>query len=86
MNAPLKRPSRWRLLRDVAVFQIKLGMEARLDITRIPVSLAAAGLDLLLGNWRLPRWFHALLRCGERCKCWIDIWRIATPCSYIPPS
>lgn len=86
MNAPLKRPSRWRLLRDVVVFQIKLGMEALLDITLIPVSLAAAGLDLVLGNWRQPRWFHSVLRFGERCEGWIDVWGIATPGSEMPPA
>jgi hypothetical protein len=70
------RGSRWRLVRDVAVFQIKLGMEALLDLTLIPVSLAAAGLDLLLGNWRKPRWFHAVLRFGERCERRIDLWGV----------
>jgi hypothetical protein len=73
------RGTRWRLVRDVVVFQIKLGMEAVLDITLIPVSLAAAALDLVLGNWRRPRWFHAVLRFGERCEHWIDLWGIATP-------
>ncbi len=73
------RDSRWRLFRDVVVFQIKLGMEAVLDITLIPVSLAAAGMDLLLGNWRRPRWFHAVLRFGERCENRINLWGIATP-------
>jgi len=73
------RETRWRLLRDVAVFQVKLGMEAVLDITLIPVSLAAAALDLLLGNWRRPRWFHAVLRFGERCEHWIDLWGVAAP-------
>jgi len=71
--------TRWRLLRDVVVFQIKLGMEAVLDLTLIPVSLVAAALDLLLGNWRRPRWFHAVLRFGERCEHRIDLWRVATP-------
>ena len=78
--------TRWRLLRDVVVFQIKLGMEAVLDIALIPVSLAAAGLDLLLGNWRRPRWFHAVLRFGERCEHRIDLWRVATPGVDAPPS
>jgi hypothetical protein len=78
--------SRWRLLRDVVVFQVKLGMEAVLDITLIPVSLAAAGLDLLLGNWRRPRWFHAVLRFGERCEHRIDLWRVATPGVDAPQS
>jgi hypothetical protein len=78
--------TRWRLVRDVVVFQVKLGMEAVLDITLIPVSLAAAGLDLLLGNWRQPRWFHAVLRFGERCEHRIDLWRVATPGVDAPPS
>jgi hypothetical protein len=76
MTADSNRGSRLRLLRDVIVFQVKLGMEALLDITLIPVSLAAAGLDLLLGNWRRPRWFHAVLRFGERCERRIDLWGV----------
>jgi hypothetical protein len=71
--------TRWRLFRDVVVFQIKLGLEALLDLTLIPVSLAAAGLDLLLGNWQRPRWFHRVLRFGERCERRIDLWGAATP-------
>ena len=43
MAADSNRGSRWRLVRDVVVFQVKLGAEALLDITLIPVSLAAAG-------------------------------------------
>ena len=78
--------TRWRLARDVVVFQIKLGMEAVLDLTLIPVSLAAAALDLLLGNWRRPRWFHAVLRFGERCEHRIDLWRVATPGVDAPQS
>jgi hypothetical protein len=77
MNSKPRQGSRWKLLRDVVVFQIKLAMEALLDITLIPVSLAAAGLDTVLGNWRQPRWFHAVLRFGERCEHWIDLWGAA---------
>jgi hypothetical protein len=76
MAVDSNRGSRWRLVRDVVVFQVKLGMEALLDITLIPVSLAAAALDLLLGNWRKPRWFHAVLRFGERCERRIDLWGV----------
>ena len=77
MTDDSNRGSRWRLLRDVAVFQVKLGLEALLDLTLIPVSLVAAGLDLLLGNWRRPRWFHAVLRFGERCERRIDLWGVS---------
>ena len=76
MAADSNRGSRLRLVRDVVVFQVKLGAEALLDITLIPVSLAAAALDLLLGNWRRPRWFHAVLRFGERCERRIDLWGV----------
>ena len=84
MTGDSKRSSRWRLLRDVVVFQVKLAMEALLDITLIPVSLAAAGLDLLLGNWRQPRWFHAVLRFGERCERRIDLWGVPAAESAAP--
>ena len=72
-----KRGSRLRLLRDVIVFQVKLGLEAFLDLALIPISLAAAGLDLVLGNWRQPRWFHTVLRFGERCERRIDLWGVS---------
>jgi len=72
-----KSGSRLRLLRDVVVFQVKCAFEALLDLTLIPVSLAAAGLDLVLGNWRRPRLFHAVLRFGERCERRIDLWGVS---------
>jgi hypothetical protein len=78
--------TRWRLVRDVAVFQIKLGMEAVLNLTLIPVSLAAAALDLLLGNWRQPRWFHTVLRFGERCEHRINVWGVAGHGAHAPLS
>lgn len=72
--------SRWRLARDVVVFQVKCGLEAVLDLTLIPVSFVAAALDLLLGHWRNPRWFYAVLRFGEDCERRINLWGIpSTP-------
>lgn len=70
------RSTRWRLVRDVAVFQVKVGLEALLDLTLIPASLGAAPLDLLLGNWQEPRWFHAVLRFGEHCEQKINLWGV----------
>jgi hypothetical protein len=86
MTAEHRRGTRLRLIHDVIVFQIKLGMEAVLDITLIPVSLAAAAMDLLLGNWRHPRWFHAVLRFGERCERRIDLWGAAAAGANDPDS
>jgi hypothetical protein len=79
MTTKPRQESRLRLARDVVVFQIKCGLEAILDLTLIPVSLAAAVLDLLLGNWRDPRWFHAVLRFGERCEQRINLWGVSSP-------
>jgi hypothetical protein len=76
MTSSGDRGSRWRIVRDVVVFQVKCGLEAFLDVTLIPVSLAAAGLDLVVGNWRRPRCFHAVLRFGERCEGWINLWGV----------
>lgn len=73
------RGTRWQLAHDVVVFQVKLGLEALLDIALIPVSLAAAALDFVLGNWRRPQVFHAVLRFGERCEDWIDLWGVPAP-------
>ena len=82
-TARSRAPSRSRLARDVLVFQVKLGMEAVLDLTLIPVSLAAAAVDLLLGNWGEPRWFHAVLRFGERCERRIDLWGVGPNASSV---
>ena len=76
MTDPVVRGTRWQLARDVVVFQVKLGLEAVLDITLIPISLAAAAVDFVLGNWRRPRLFHGVLRFGERCETWIDLWGV----------
>jgi hypothetical protein len=78
--------TRWRLVRDVAVFQVKVALEAVLDLTIIPVSLVAAALDLLLGNWRQPRWFYAVLRFGERCEHQINLWGVAASDDDAPQS
>jgi hypothetical protein len=77
MPSDSDRGTRWRIVHDVAVFQVKLGLEAVLDLTLIPTSLAAAALDLVVGNWRRPHFFHAVLRFGERCENWIDLWGVA---------
>lgn len=78
--------SRLRIVRDVLVFQIKCGLEAVLDVVLIPISLGAAALDLVLGHWRRPRVFHAVLRFGERCENWIDLWGVAPSDGEEPPS
>jgi hypothetical protein len=63
-----------RLLRDVARFQLKLWMEAARDLVLIPVSLAAAVLDLALSKQQKPRFFREIIVAGRRSDDWIDLW------------
>jgi hypothetical protein len=79
MDSATPAATRWRLVRDVVIFQIKCGLEAILDLTLIPVSLVAAALDLVFGHWHNPRWFHAVLRFGERCERRINLWGVQSP-------
>lgn len=63
-----------RLVRDVARFQLKLWMEAARDLVLIPVSLVAAGLDLILAKQQKPRFFRQIIVVGRRSDDWIDLW------------
>ena len=56
-----KGGSRLRLLRDVVVCQVKLGLEALLDITLIPVSLVAAGLAFYAFGRTSGHWLGGLV-------------------------
>lgn len=62
------------LARDVLLLQIKLLLDALRDIALSPLTLAAAALDLALSRWQSPRYFHAVLRLGQRSDDWIDLW------------
>jgi hypothetical protein len=68
---------RWRLLRDVLVFQVKLAMDALRDVVLSPLSLGAALLDLATGTERDPSWFERVLATGRRTERWIDLFGAA---------
>ncbi len=57
-----KRFSRSALIRDTAVFQVKLAVDGIIDVLLIPVSLTAAGISFLTGN---PV-FYQVMRSGRR--------------------
>ena len=62
-------PARWKLIRDVAVFQLRLGLDALRDLVLSPISLIAGIADLLLGGTR----FYAVLAAGRRTEAWINL-------------
>lgn len=76
MNSELKA-TRNQLIRDVLLLQVKLLLGAARDLAVVPVTLAAALLDLILSKSQPPRFFHQVLRLGERSDHWIDVWSAA---------
>lgn len=64
------------LLADVLRFQVKLLLDAARDLVLVPLTLAAAGADLLLSRGRDPRFFYAMLALGERSERLIDLWSL----------
>ena len=62
------------LLREMALLQGKLFIDAARDLVLSPIVLAACALDLILIGHQPPRFFHAALRLGKRSDEWIDLW------------
>jgi hypothetical protein len=62
------------LIRDVALLQLKLLLDALRDLALSPLALAAAGVDLALIKRQPPRYFRAVLRFGGQTDHWIDVW------------
>ena len=71
-NPPPDNPT--RLLREMALLQGKLFIDAARDLVLSPIVLAACALDLILLKHQPPRYFHAALRLGKRSDEWIDLW------------
>ena len=65
--------TRWELIRDVAVFQLKVGVDALRDITLVPVSLVAGVIDLISGGERPGRLFYDVMDVGRRSETWINL-------------
>ena len=70
---PLSRETRWKLIRDIAVFQFKVGVDAVRDLALVPVSLVAGLLDLIGGGERPGRLFYDVLHVGRRTEDWINL-------------
>ena len=70
---PGDRVSRWVIIRDLAIFQIKLFLDGLKDIVLAPASLIAAALGILFGGKRRGRLFYLVLRIGERFDLWLNL-------------
>ena len=65
---------RWRFLRDVLVFQVKLFLDNVRDFALVPISLAAALIDLVFRGKREGALFYKVLRWGAHSEEVIDVY------------
>lgn len=80
MNLPLSTSpranadDRWKFMRDVVIFQLKLFLDNVRDLVLMPVSLAAALIDLVLRGEREGARFYKVLRWGAHSEDVIDVY------------
>jgi hypothetical protein len=65
---------RWRFLRDVMVFQLKLFLDNVRDFALVPISLVAALIDLVYKGEREGALFYKVLRWGAHSEEVIDVY------------
>jgi hypothetical protein len=78
-------PDRWTLIRDVAVFQVKLLFDGFRDLLLLPISLIAGFASLIKGGRNPSSDFYDLLRVGRRSERWINLFGAASHL-HGPPS
>jgi hypothetical protein len=69
--------TRWVILRDLLIFQVKLVLDGGKDIVLAPVSLLAVALDLFFPGGRPGHRFYAVMRVGERFDRWLSLFSAA---------
>ena len=71
---PAGSGERWRFLRDVMVFQLKLLLDNLRDFALVPISLVAALIDLIYKGEREGALFYRVLRWGAHSEEVIDVY------------
>jgi hypothetical protein len=71
-------PNRRRMIRDVAVFQVKLLADGILDLLFVPISLGAAIISMMKGGTRPGTEFYDVLRLGRQSERWINLFGAAS--------
>lgn len=66
--------SRWVILRDLLLFQLKLFLDGLIDVTLSPLAIAVAAVEIFFGGERRGRLFYSILRFGERADLWLNLY------------
>ena len=73
-DAPVDGPDRWTMVRDLAVFQVKLVVDGLRDLVLVPASLIAGIISLVSSSDGKPGpQFYHLLGVGRQSEQWIDL-------------
>ena len=70
----IDRNERWKFLRDVVVFQLKMFLDNVRDFALMPISLVAALIDLVSKGEREGALFYKVLKWGSHSEEVIDVY------------
>ena len=76
-NDSSAKTDRWMLIRDIAVFQMKLIVDGLRDLILLPISLGVGLYSLIKGGNEPGTEFYDLLRVGRRSEHWINLFGAA---------
>lgn len=65
------------VLRDLLIFQVKLAMDGLKDIVLMPLSFAAAAMDIVFPGPRVGHRLYAVLAVGEKFDSWLNLFGAA---------
>jgi len=71
----MKEPdiSRWTLIRDMFIFQVKLAMDAIRDLLLSPASIICGLIDIVKGYSISQSYFHKLMNLGQQSDSWLNL-------------
>ena len=67
-------PSRWKLARDLGVFEAKLAVDGLKDIVLAPLALAAVVADMVMPAESRGAFLRAVIRIGEGFDRWLNLY------------
>ena len=66
--------SRWRLARDLGVFEVKLALDGLKDLVLAPLALAAVLGDMVMPTETRGVFLRAVIGLGERFERWLNLY------------
>ena len=74
--------SRWTLIRDMVIFQVKLAIDAIRDLLLSPVSIICGLIDIFKGHSLSNSYFHKLMHYGHQSDRWLNLFGNQEPISF----